>query len=101
LERVRERLLRKGIVDTDPENLDVQLLELAVVGLPGREVLRSHRGEILTIELDKDKLLPLKLAQTDFLSYRTGEREIWRLLPDLQCQGHASSTQYANDQHPK
>jgi hypothetical protein len=82
---VFSQTLRKGIVAADLENLDVQFLEIAVVGLPGREVRRSHRGEIGAIELHEDKLLPLKLAQANFLSYRAGEREIWRLLSDLQC----------------
>ena len=39
LERVRPGLLCKGGVDVDPEILDVQCLELAVVDLPGRQVL--------------------------------------------------------------
>src|SRR5262249_47238633 len=92
LQRVLKRLLRKGIVGTDAENLDVQLLELAVIGLPGREVRRSHRGGIGAIELDKDKLLPLKLAPTNIRSCRARERKVWRLLPDLQCCSHVSST---------
>ena len=35
LERVGERLLGKSVVLADPEDLDVQRLELAVVRLPG------------------------------------------------------------------
>src|SRR5919201_2083458 len=88
LRLLRDRLLGKGVVAADPENLDVQVLELAVVGLPGREVLCSHRGEIGAIELDEDRILPLKLAQADIFSYRAREREVWRLLPDLQCCSH-------------
>src|SRR5262245_5796026 len=36
LERVRKCLLREGVVGADRENLDVQILEFAVIGLPGR-----------------------------------------------------------------
>jgi hypothetical protein len=48
LERVRQRLLGKGVVNADAENLDVQGLKPAVVGLPGREVRRSDRRKIAT-----------------------------------------------------
>ena len=46
LDRVRKHLLREGITVANPENLDVQRLELAVVSLPGRQILRSDRQEI-------------------------------------------------------
>src|SRR2546427_6475760 len=36
LERVRKCLLREGVATADCENLDVQILEFAVIGLPGR-----------------------------------------------------------------
>jgi hypothetical protein len=62
LERVRERLLREGAISTDPENLDVQVLELAVVDLPSRQVLRSDGLEIDSIELEQDRLLPSELT---------------------------------------
>jgi len=35
LEGIREGLLREGVAGADAEDLDVQVLELAVVGLPG------------------------------------------------------------------
>src|SRR6266446_4209488 len=82
-------------------NLDVQLLELLVVGLPGREVLHSRREEIAAIEFNKDRLLPLELAQADLLPRRAGERKVRRLLSDLHCYGHASQTQHAGQQHPQ
>jgi len=42
LKRIGKRLLRKDIAGTEPKNLDVQLLELAVVSLPGQHVRRSR-----------------------------------------------------------
>ena len=67
LERIRERLLREGIVRADPQGLDVQLLELAEVGLPGRQVRRSRRDEGGAIELEQHDLLPSELAQGHLL----------------------------------
>src|SRR5215471_15630521 len=64
VERVGEGFLGKGIVGTDSEHLDVQVLELAVVSLPGRQVRRSRGSEISAIELDEHELLPLELSQT-------------------------------------
>jgi hypothetical protein len=61
-ERGRKHLLRKGVVGTDPENLDVQLLELTVLSLPGREVGGSRRAEIVDVELQQDRLLASELA---------------------------------------
>ena len=49
-QRIRERLLRERVVCADPENLDVQLLELLIVDLPGRQVLRSRRAEITDVK---------------------------------------------------
>jgi hypothetical protein len=34
----------------------VQFLELAIVGLPGQQILGSDRVEIATIELNQDRL---------------------------------------------
>jgi hypothetical protein len=53
LERVSERLLGKGVVLADPEDLDVQRLELAVVRLPGRQIRRSDGREVYRIELEE------------------------------------------------
>ena len=69
-ERVGEGFLGKGIVATNSEHLDVQALELAVVSLPGRQVRRSRGSEIRPIELDEHELLPLELAQADFVPCR-------------------------------
>jgi hypothetical protein len=55
------------MVGADPENLDVQLLEFGVVGLPGREVGHSRRGKIDAIELQEDVLLPPELTEADLL----------------------------------
>ncbi len=51
LQRIGERLLGKGVVCADTKNLDVQLLELLIVDLPGRQVLRSRRAEIADVKL--------------------------------------------------
>ena len=99
LERIRERLLSEGVVGADPKDLDTQFVELAVVGLPGREVVRSDRGKLAAVELDENELLPLKLAQADLLAGRAREREVRRRLPDLQRRRHAGYTQYADQQH--
>jgi hypothetical protein len=82
LERLPKGLLREGMVGTDPENLDVQLLEFGVIGLPGREVGHSRRGKINAIELEEDVLLPPELAEADLVPRRTGKREVRRGLPD-------------------
>jgi Resolvase, N terminal domain len=106
LERLRKGLLREGMVGTDPENLDVQLLEFGIIDLPGREVGHSRRGKIDAIELEEDVLLPPKLAEADLVSRRTGEREVRRGLPDprkvpphLLGGGHAGDDQDAGEQH--
>ena len=52
LERIRKRFLRESIVSTDPEYLYVQVLDRAVVGLPGRHVLGSGRPEIVHVKLE-------------------------------------------------
>ena len=44
----------RDVVRTDPENLDVQLLEFGVIGLPGREVRHSGRREIDPVKLEED-----------------------------------------------
>src|SRR5262245_8306515 len=63
IERVRKGLLRGRVAGTDGENLHVQLPELAVIGLPGREVGRTRRHKITHVELEEDELLPPKPAQ--------------------------------------
>ena len=60
-------LLGKGVVVADGENLDVQGLEPAVVGLPGSEVRRSDRRKILAIELNEHQVLPPELTQAEIL----------------------------------
>ena len=49
-ERGGKRLLRERITGGEPKDLNVQVLELAELGLPGREVRRSGGIEILRIE---------------------------------------------------
>ena len=51
LQRIGECLLGEGVVCADPEYLDVQLLELPIVDLPGRQVLRSRTTEITDVKL--------------------------------------------------
>src|SRR5206468_615569 len=74
-------------------------LEFGVLDLPGREVRRSNRGEINTIELDEHELLTLELAQTDLFPCRAGEREIRCFLPDLQGRGLPYTNQHTHQQH--
>ena len=68
LHRVGERLLGEGVVCADPEYLDVQLLELLIVDLPGRQVLRSRRAEIVGVKLEENVLPPPELAQAYLFS---------------------------------
>ncbi len=51
LERIGECLLGESVICADPEYLDVQLLELPIVDLPGRQVLRSRTTEITDVKL--------------------------------------------------
>jgi hypothetical protein len=95
---MRKRLLRKGGVGTNPQNLNIQLLKRAIVGLPGRHVLGSVRPEIVNMKLEQNQLLPLELAQADLLPRRAGEREVRRLLPDVKCLGHADYRQCTGQQ---
>ena len=53
LERIGKRLLRKEIAGADPEHLDVQILKLAVVGLPGQHVRCSGATKIADVEFKK------------------------------------------------
>ena len=80
------------MVGADPQNLDIERLELAVVRLPGRQVRNSSRGEINTIELEEDMLLPLELAQADLLPRGARECEVGGFLPDLKCCRSAHAT---------
>ena len=99
LQGIGERLLGEGVVRADPENLDIQLLELLIVDLPGRQVFRSRGTEIGDVELEEDMLLPPELAQADCFSGRARKREIRRLIPDLNCCSHARKNQQAGHQH--
>jgi hypothetical protein len=85
-------------LDADTEDLDVQGLELAVVGLPGREVRRSDR-EITTIELNEHQVLSPELAQADLVSQGAGEREVRCLLSDLKGWGHTRAHQNTIQHH--
>ncbi len=70
-QRIGKCLLREGVVCADPEDLDVQLLELPIVDLPGRQVFRSRGTEIRDVKLKENVLLTPKLAQADLFSGRT------------------------------
>jgi hypothetical protein len=85
IERCGERLLRERITGGEPKNLNVQVFELAELGLPGREVRGSGGVEILRIEKEQHRLLSLELAQADALPRGTRERKIWGLFPDRYC----------------
>jgi hypothetical protein len=76
LEGIRKRLLREGVVGADPENLDIQLLELLVIDLPGRQIRRSRRAEIVHVEFEEDVLLPPELAEADCSPCGAGECEV-------------------------
>jgi hypothetical protein len=97
LERLRKRFLRERMVGADPQNLDIERLELAVVRLPGRQVRDSGRGEIYAIELEENMLLPLELAQADLLPRGAGECEVGGFLPDLECCRYAHATQHPDE----
>ncbi len=99
LERIGECLLGEGVVCADPENLDVQLLELPIVDLPGRQVLRSRRAEIGDVELEEDMLLPPELVKANLSPRRAGECEVRSRLSDLHSYGYASYNQQSSQQH--
>ncbi len=99
LQRIGERLLGEGVVRADSENLDVQLLELLIVDLPGRQVLRSRGTEIVDVKLDENVLRPPELAQADLFSGCTWKREVRRLIPDLKCPSHTGCAQHAGQQY--
>ncbi len=95
LQGIGECLLGEGVVGADPENLDVQLIELLIVDLPGRQVLRSRRAEIGDVKLKEDVLPPPELAQADLFSSCAWKREVRRLLTDLDGPGsyyHSQTT---------
>ncbi len=85
LERIGECLLGEWVVCTDSENLDVQLLELLIVDLPGRQVLRSRGTEIVDVKLEENVFLPPEPAQADRFTGCTWKCEIRRLITDLEC----------------
>src|SRR6266852_2961669 len=60
LKRLRKCLLCEGVVSADPENLDVQVPERAMVDLPGRQVLASRRG-FAAVEFNENRLSPPEL----------------------------------------
>ena len=99
LEGIRKRLLREGVVGADPENLDIQLRELIVIDLPGRQIRRSRRAEIVHVEFEEDVLLSPELAEADCFPCGAGECEVQRMLTDLHCHGHAGYCQHAAQQH--
>ena len=99
LERIRKGLLRELVVGVDPENLDVLVLKLLVVDLPGREVLRSRCAKNGNEKLKEDQLLPPELAQADFLPCCARECEVRRLVSDLKCRGPAGCKQQPSQQH--
>ena len=101
LQRIGESLLGEGVVRADPENLDIQLLELLIVDLPGRQVLGSGRTEIGDVELDEDVLLPPELAQANLFPCRARECEVRSLVSDLKCCCHGSYKQQAEEQQSR
>jgi hypothetical protein len=83
LQGIGKRLLGKWVVCADPENLDVQLLEFLIIDLPGRQVLRSRRTEIVDIKLKENVLPPPELAQADLLPGGARKCEIRGVIPNL------------------
>lgn len=61
-EGVGKGLLRKQATGADAQDLDAEGLELDEVGLPGREIGRSRRAEVVDVELQKDELPAPELA---------------------------------------
>jgi hypothetical protein len=98
LQGIGECLLGKWVVCANPKNLDVQLLELLIVDLPGRQVLRSRGTEIVDVKLEENILLPSELAQADLFTVRAWKREIRRLVTDLHRSGHESYSQQCSQQ---
>ncbi len=78
LQGIGECLLGEGVVCADPEDLDVQLLELLIVYLPGRQVFRSRPTEIVDVKLKEYILLSPEPAQADLFSGRAWKCEINR-----------------------
>ena len=62
LQGISECLLGKGVVCANPENLNIKRLELLIVDLPGRQVLRSRRTEIVYVKLKENVLSSPELA---------------------------------------
>lgn len=61
-EGVGKGLLRKEATGADAQDLDVEGLEFREVGLPGREIGRSRRPEVVDVELQEDELPAPELA---------------------------------------
>lgn len=72
LKRVSKGPLGEGVVGADAKNLDIEVLKILVIDLPGREVRCSHRPESRAVELEENKFLSPKLAQADFSTHCTG-----------------------------
>ena len=96
LERIGECLLGEGVVCANPKNLDVQLLELFIVDLPGRQVLRSRGTEISYVKLEENVLPPPELAQADRFSGRTWKRKIRRFVSHLNRKRRSCQTHQGN-----
>ncbi len=101
LQGIGECLRGKGVVCADPEYLDVQLLELLIVDLPGRQVLRSRGTEIVNVKLKEYVLLSPELAQADHFSGRAWKCEIRGVIPNLKCRSHTGCTQHPRQQHTR
>lgn len=74
-------------------------MELAVVDLPGRYVLRSIGTEVGEVELQEDMVLTPKLAQADRPAHRAGQREIGCAVSHFQPWGTLNHNDHKGRQH--
>jgi hypothetical protein len=77
--------------------LNVELIKFAVIGLPGRQIRRSNRRVIRTIKLEKDSFLTVEVTEADLFSGCAREREVRRLVADLQRRSLAGGSKGAQE----
>jgi hypothetical protein len=103
-ERVRQvqgvgkRLLREQAIRTDTKHLDIQVLELLVVGPTSRDIRRSGHAKVIDVELEEHQCFAPELAQADLPSLGARKCEVRCLLPNLHCWSDAGHNQHASQQ---
>jgi hypothetical protein len=76
-ERLGKGLLRKRIVHTNAQNLNVEILERLEVDHPGGQIFRARDGEINAVKLQQHRLFAAELTEADGVPRGTGERKVW------------------------